>query len=128
MKYYLVTAKCGHVGNGKYLEINFPIYAESKSDAAQKCLKRGKVKKHLKNAISFVQEISFEEFQEELIQFRNNGFVKAHTKNEVIEYLDDVQELEHKRSWKKSFTDRKERILYMMKKNKIMEPTINKSR
>ena len=124
MKYYLVTAKCGHVGNGKYLEINFPIYAESKSDAAQKCLKRGKVKKHLKNAISFVQEISFEEFQEELIQFRNNGFVKAHTKNEVIEYLDDVQELEHKRSWKKSFNDRKERILYMMKKNKIMEDCI----
>ena len=48
MKYFLVTAKCGHVGNGKYLEIEFPIIARTKKDAAQICLRKPKVKKHLK--------------------------------------------------------------------------------
>ena len=42
MRFYVVTAKCGHVGRGKYLEIEFPIYAESRHDASQMCLQRPK--------------------------------------------------------------------------------------
>lgn len=43
--FYLVTAKCGHVGKGKYYEVDFPVYANDRCEAAQYVLKRSKVKK-----------------------------------------------------------------------------------
>lgn len=121
MKYYMVVAKCGHVGNGKYLEVEFPIYAESKSDAAQNCLKRGKVKKHLKNAITSVCEITYDSYKELKDKFYNNKFIHAHTKSEILDYISEAVELEKNHSWKKSFTDRAERITFLLKKNKIKE-------
>ena len=72
MNYYLVTAKCGHVGRGKYIEVDFPLCAESKSEAALKCLKKGKVKKQLKNAISSVFEISYDQFVLEIEKYKAN--------------------------------------------------------
>ena len=121
MKYFLVTAKCGHVGRGKYLEIEFPIFAESKSAAAQMCLKRPKVKKHLKNAISSVCEIDEDSYNSKLINFRNNTYVRAYTKKEIGEWFDYVQELNLGPPKKRSFSDRKERINYLKKKNKYRE-------
>ena len=121
MKYFLVTAKCGHVGKGKYLEVEFPIYAETKKEAAQKCLKRGKVKKQLKNAISSVREISYEEYIEKKLVFKNDHYIKAHTKIETVEYYEKVKLLETGKAWKKSFVDRREKIAFLMKKNKIKE-------
>lgn len=35
MNYYLVTTKCGHVGKRHYIEITFPIKAETGRDAAR---------------------------------------------------------------------------------------------
>ncbi len=61
MKYYVVIAKCGHVGNGKYIDVEFPVIAENGSLAAKKILKRSKVKKQLKNAITGVFEVVKEE-------------------------------------------------------------------
>ena len=29
MKYYIVTAACGHVGRGRYVPIDFPVVAET---------------------------------------------------------------------------------------------------
>ena len=121
MNYYLVTAKCGHVGKGRYVEVDFPIYAETKSDAAQMCLRRGKVKKHLKNAISCVYEISLDEYKEKMNVFKDDGYVRAHTKKEIVDYIEDAQYLNHQRKKKQSFADRYERIAFLMKKNKIKE-------
>ena len=121
MKYYLVTAKCGHVGKGKYIEVDFPIYARTKSEAAQKCLKKKKVKKQLKNAISWVRGITLEEYEQKLISFKNNKYIKAHTKKEIIEYLGIAKFLDYKVYGKSSFNNREERIKYILKKNKIRE-------
>lgn len=101
--------------------MEFPVYAESKSDASQKCLRRGKVKKHLKNAITCVCEISYERYRELKKQFDSNEFVHAHTKKEIAKFTENVFELERRQSWKKSFANRAERIAYLLKKNKISE-------
>ena len=122
MKYYLVKAKCGHVGNGKYLEVDFPIRAETMSDAAQMCLQRPKVKRHLKNAISSVCEVPYDCYQEMMNAFLTNSYVRAHTKKEVLPWLDQVQPLDYcKKEKKSSFADRAERIHFLMKKNKLKE-------
>ena len=34
-KFYIVTAKCGHVGKSKYILINFPVIAEDGREAAK---------------------------------------------------------------------------------------------
>ena len=124
MRFYVVTAKCGHVGRGKYLEIEFPIYAESMHDASQMCLHRPKVKKHLKNAITSVREVSFDTFKEVLADFRCNSFVRAHTKKETIPWLDRVQLLNSETEKKSSFVTREERISFLMKKNKLREESL----
>jgi len=122
MRYYLVVAKCGHVGKGKYIEVEFPIYANDKSTASQLCLKKGKVKKHLKNAISSVCEVSYDIYLNKLNEFKSNLFVKAHTKKEIVDYIETAQILDSsKKKHKKTFDSRKERIMYVLKRNKIME-------
>lgn len=121
-KYYLVLAKCGHVGRGNYMEVTFSILAESAHDAAQIVLKRPKVKKHLKNAITNVVEVEYDVYRKQLDVFNNNGYVKSHTKKEVLEFMKDVLPLEsNHRHYKTSFVSRMERVNYLLKKNRIKE-------
>lgn len=122
MNYYLVKAKCGHVGKEKYYEVDFPIKALSKSDAAQICKRKPKVKKHLKDAISSVIEISYEEFKDSFEKFQQNDYVKAHTKNEILEYIELAQSLVHTPTRRKhSFASREERLSFLFKKQRQIE-------
>lgn len=122
INYYLVYAKCGHVGKRNYLEIAFPIYAKTAHEAAQMVLKRPKVKKHLKNAITLVEEISYEDYLNELEIFKNNDYIKAHSKRDLMLCELDINHLESDfKQYKKSFTSRIERVNYILKKNRIKE-------
>lgn len=122
MRYYLVTAKCGHVGRGKYYEVDFPIKAENKSAAAQYCLTKPKVKKQLDNAISYVEEISFEKYIEKAVELKNDLFVKAHTKKELCDYFEIAKALPpHRKTRRNSFESRAERICFQLRKSKLKE-------
>lgn len=124
--FYLVTAKCGHVGKGKYYEVDFPVYANDRCEAAQYVLKRSKVKKHLKNAISNVCDISQDEYLQYLEDEKYIKFISAHTKKELLEYRNDAKTLVNSKSeYKKSFNTRAERVLYTLKKQKLMEAFYN---
>lgn len=124
--FYLVSAKCGHVGRGKYYEVNFPVYADDKCAAAQYVLKRSKVKKHLKNAISNVCDISYKEYLQCLEDEKYVKFISAHTKKELLEYRSEARPLtDSKCEYKRSFKTREERVLYTLKKNKILESFYN---
>ena len=118
MKYYNVIAKCGHVGHGKYVDVNFAVIASSKSEAAQKVLSWRKVKKQLKNAITYVEEISFDDYKQLLENNKNNQYLRAHTKIEIINLDLNIQELGFEKHYKSSeeFESRMERISYKMKK------------
>lgn len=122
MRYYLVTAKCGHVGKGKYYEVQFPIRSESKSEAAQYCLTKPKVKKQLHNAISSVEEITYEEYIEKAIALKEDLYIKAHTKREISDYFENAKLLpSQQRIRRSSFESRAERICFLFKKYKIKE-------
>ena len=126
INYYLVYAKCGHVGKGNYLEVAFPVYAKTAHDAAQIVLKRPKVKKHLKNAITSVEGIDYEDYNNELETFKNNDYIKAHSKRDLIFCELDVNQIESGyKQYKKSFSSRRERVNYILKKNKIKELQIS---
>lgn len=122
MNYYLVTAKCGHVGKGKYHEVEFPICASSKSEAAQSCLKRSKVKKQLKNAITCVVEISRELYLKRIEEMRSDIYVRAHTKREICHYIQMAESLIYENHRKKvNFESRAERVAYIMRKQRMKE-------
>lgn len=62
MKYYKVKAKCGHVGRGKYILMDFYVKAESGKDAAAIVRHKPRVKHDWKDAIETVDEVSAVEY------------------------------------------------------------------
>jgi len=75
--YFIVKAKCGHVGKHNYILIDFPILASSKKEAASiaRCLPR--VKHNYKDAIVDVQEVDSETFENQVSENRHNNYLKA---------------------------------------------------
>ena len=64
MKYYIVTAKCGHVGKNKYILIDFPVVAEDGETAAQIVRLIPRVKHDHKDAIKEVKQVDYDLYYE----------------------------------------------------------------
>jgi len=77
--YYIVTAKCGHVGKGRYVPIDFPVLAKDKKEAAEKTRHFPRVKHHQKDAIINVMEVNKEEYLRQMELNNNNEYL--HCKN-----------------------------------------------
>ena len=65
MRYYEVTAKCGHVGKGFYIPITFPVRAKSAAEAASVTRAFPRVKHDHKDAILSVKEVDAEEYDDQ---------------------------------------------------------------
>ena len=76
-KYYVVQAKCGHVGRGKYIVKEFPIRAFSRSEAAEIARQKPRVKHDYKDAIVDVEEVSREEYMVSLQLYESDPFMKS---------------------------------------------------
>ena len=79
MKYYEVTAKCGHVGKNNCIFITFACAAESGKEAAAKVRRYKRVKHDHKDAIRNVNEITFEDFMK--LKAENDADPYLHCKN-----------------------------------------------
>lgn len=123
MCYYFVIAKCGHVGKGKYIDVIFPIMAETKKEASQMVLLKPKVKKQLSNAISSVFEVSKEEFDKQININKDDIYIHSHCKKEIKKILnsDKIQILPKKKQYKNSFefNSKIDKVNYYNKKEKI---------
>ena len=62
MRYYTVTAKCGHVGRDCYIPITFAVKANSAEEAASVTRFFPRVKHHHKDAILSVQEVGYHDY------------------------------------------------------------------
>jgi len=62
MRYFTVTAKCGHVGKNRYIPITFPVRAESAAEAASVTRQMPRVKHHHRDAILSVTEVDYPEY------------------------------------------------------------------
>ena len=91
MKYFIVTAKCGHVGRTNCIWINFAVPAPDAKGAAAKVRNYKRVKRNHKDFIANVKEVSFEEFF--LQMTLNNQDPYLHCKNRQeqkgIEHMDE---------------------------------------
>lgn len=125
--YYAVTAMCGHVGRNNYIAITFPINAEDGKEAAEIARWIPRVKHHVKEAILDVRKINFEEYQK-LSKINNSDYyLKACSRQEQNLYCDDIEErtVRGYRSINNKFQNREDRISYKLKKQRIIERSIN---
>ena len=122
--FYMVKAKCGHVGNKKYIERDFPIFASSKKEAARIVLRKSRVKKHLKDAILCVVKINEKEY--DLLIKKNNDDIYLHSHNKLNNnlFIDEVKEYQYTKSRKYEFSCRDERVSFKKKKENLKEEKI----
>ena len=64
MRYFTVTAKCGHVGRDCYIPITFAVKANSAKEAASVTRFLPRVKHHHKYAILYEKEVDFSAYQD----------------------------------------------------------------
>ena len=121
-KYFIVTAKCGHVGKNRYIEKELTIVATSKKEAANKARHYPRVKHHWKDAIVDVVEVDINEYQRVRTENYKDPYFSVRSIQEQRMYCENiheyVQEIEKEDRHKE---DRVRRINYLMKKRKIEE-------
>ncbi len=123
-KYYEVIAKCGHVGKKYYVPIKFAVVAKSGKDAAKIARQIPRVKHHHKDAILKVTKIDYETFLELKEINSKDPYLKCSSKQEQRKIVNLNERLEidsynEKEEYDKQ--DRFERVIYKIKKNKILE-------
>ena len=82
MNYYLVRTKCGHVGKNHYIEITFPIKAETGKDAARIARQIPRVKHHHWDAIIDCRKVAREEYEKQVRINNNDPYLQIKTKQE----------------------------------------------
>lgn len=66
-KYYLVTAKCGHLGRSNYIPISFPVRSLNMKEASNIARMIPRVKKHHIDVILGIEQVSYERFQKQIL-------------------------------------------------------------
>ena len=128
-KYYMVIAKCGHVGRKNYIPVKFAVVAESGKEAAKKVRQFPRVKHDHKDAILDVRCITLEEFLEIKEINDNDPYLKCHSRQEqnlivnlaerMVADLHNVKQAFDKQA-------RKDRVAYKLRKFKILEESLKK--
>ncbi|MGN1295062.1 MAG: hypothetical protein ACI4U5_01505 [Bacilli bacterium] len=128
-KYFMVIAKCGHVGRKNYIPVKFAVVAESGKEAAKKVRQFPRVKHDHKDAILDVKCITLEEFLEIKEINDNDPYLKCHSRQEqnlivnlaerMVADLHNVKQAFDKQA-------RKDRVAYKLRKFKILEESSKK--
>ena len=78
--YYIVTAKCGHVGRDHYIPIDFPIEANSAKEAAQKAKQKPRVKRNHPDSILKVEQTTLSKYNEQVKKNEDDPYLNVKSK------------------------------------------------
>ena len=90
MRYFIVTAKCGHVGRDNYIPIDFAVKAESASKAASYARDLPRVKHDYKDAILSVQEVDIFDYSELDWVNRYDPYLQCTTRREQMQEYEAI--------------------------------------
>lgn len=91
-KYFIVEAKCGHVGRHRYMPIQFAVQTTSKKDAARIVRTFPRVKHDHKDAIINVLEVSKEDYMKQSLINKQDPYLRITRKqdqNKIIHLIED---------------------------------------
>ena len=86
MKYFVVSAKCGHVGRNNYIIKKFYVKAKNGEDAAAIVRNKPRVKHTRKDAIKSVEIIDEEQYLQGLKDMREDKYFKVTSKQQQIKF------------------------------------------
>lgn len=92
MSYFMVTAKCGHVGKGFYYKGNFYITAENARAAAKYVRECPRVKHDHQDAILSVNEIEYQDFISGRTEEQKKPYYHCESKQQQALYWDEISE------------------------------------
>lgn len=127
--YFMVIAKCGHVGKRNYIPIKFAVHATDAKDAAKITRDFPRVKRNHKDAILKVEKISYEEYLEIKKINDEDPYLKCKSKQEqnMIDNLSERLEVDlHNQDIEYDKTARKSRIQYKLRKYKEISKSLYK--
>ena len=90
MRYYEVTAKCGHVGKGYYIPIAFPVRAQTAAEAASVTRAFPRVKHDHKDAILSVREVDLCDYDELRQMNHYDPYLMCRSKREQMREYDAI--------------------------------------
>ncbi len=121
-RYYIITAKCGHVGSGKFIRKNLTLIAANRKDAAAIGRKLPRVKHDWSDAIEDVREVSMEEYFKQRIKNYADPYFSVGNIQEQRLYCSDIHNNVIKvEKEERSPVKRVRRINYLLKRRKIEE-------
>ena len=124
MESFAVTAQFGHVGRGRFIIKEVPIFAENGKDAAYKVRWMARVKHHRKDAILAVKKITGEEYLTLKETHNSDPYFQVHSKQEQALLCkgieDEIISYDKQDNKKLLKAERKNKIKFKMKKNKII--------
>jgi hypothetical protein len=92
LNFYIVRAKCGHVGRPNYIPIDFPIRAKDAKQAAKITRKIGRVKHNHKDAILSVARASKNEYVNQYDINKKDPYLNVKSKHEQMKVIDQIKE------------------------------------
>ena len=121
MNYYIVRAKCGHVGRDKYMPIAFPICAESREEASAIARTLPRVKKDHKDAIISSVKVSKLAFKVQQVINELDPYLNVFTRHDQDEIMHLIvgRIMDEEKSVDFRKKDRKECIKYKKAKEFI---------
>lgn len=123
-KYYIVSTKCGHVGRNKYIMVDFAIKAETAKDAAQIAKRLPRVKKHWKDVVSKVKEVTREVFYEQILENNKDNYLKSRCIQDQRQMCQHIEERVQCREFTNNEIDlweqRGRRLQFQMKKRRLL--------
>lgn len=122
IKYYNVTAKCGHVGRENYIPISFAVKAQSAKEASKRVRNFPRVKHDHKDAILSCIEINEDEFNSLLELNNNDSYLTCKSKREQKQTCNLINRLVLDPNYisfnKKRDKDKLQKISFKLKKFK----------
>lgn len=92
MKYFKVIGKCGHVRRNNYILKEFYVKAENKKEASIIVKNTPRVKHDHKDAIRFVEEISFDEYLRGKKIMSEDLYFQVHSKQDQFLLCPNIYE------------------------------------
>jgi hypothetical protein len=118
MPFFKVSAKCGHVGKGNFILIDFAVNCETKKEAAERARFFPRVKHDHRDAIVCVEEINREEFEQILETNENDPYLRCGSKHEQnsLDLSNRIQHETPEEEIRFEHHDREENRWYKLKK------------
>lgn len=90
LKAFLVTARCGHVGQTRYIPITYPVLAKDGTEAAAQVRDFPRVKHHQKLAILKVEAVAWADYQHQKDINRMDPYLRCRNRQQQTVFEEEI--------------------------------------